>query len=92
MIDRGLAIDVDVVDQAQGHAVPEDTQMVAVNGDFVMLKLGEDDDLKGFAAFDSTMAVTLFLLPLSVLHVVSNDYFVLGSDAEMENDVLSAVE
>lgn len=92
MVESDFAIDIDIVDHAQGHAVPEDTQMMAIYSDFVVLELGEDDDFECFTALHPAKSVAFLLLPLSVLHVISHNDFVLGSDAEMENYVLIAVE
>lgn len=92
MIKCRFTANVDIVDHAQGQSMPEDTQMVSVNSDFVMLMLSEQDDLEGLIAFNPTQSVALFLLPRAVFKSVTHDHFIFWSDADVENDILIAVQ
>lgn len=66
--------------------------MLPIDCDFVILMLGKHDYLKRPVSLDQTLAITFFHSPSTSGERISDDAFLVESNAEVEHDVLVHVQ
>lgn len=92
VIDWDLARDPDELHHVQWNSVTENSQVVPIHSDLVMLQLGQQHDLESFFFLYSAEPVALFYSPTAALEVIPDNNFIIGSDADVERDINSFIE